>query len=78
MERKGVNVPPVINAKLCISCGKCREICEGDVFYGSKKGCVPEVSYPDECWHEMSCVQVCPVKGAIELRIPIPLMLVYK
>ncbi|MFC1868017.1 ferredoxin family protein [Thermodesulfobacteriota bacterium] len=71
-------MPPVIDDKLCIACSKCWEICEGDVFYGSKEGSIPVITYPDECWHEMSCVQVCPVEGAIDVRIPIPLMLVHK
>ena len=71
-------MPPIINKQLCDGCGKCVEICPTDVFYGSKKGEIPVVAYPDECWHENACVQDCPIAGAIKLRIPLPMMLVYR
>ena len=71
-------MPPVIDKTKCNSCGKCVEICEGDVFYGSIKGAIPVISYPDECWHEASCVNVCPVPGAIKLRTPLHMMISYK
>ena len=71
-------MPPIVDPKLCIHCGECWKICEGDVFYGSKEGEVPVVTYPEECWHEWSCVQVCPVKGAVRIRTPLPMMLSYK
>jgi NAD-dependent dihydropyrimidine dehydrogenase PreA subunit len=54
------------------------DICTEDVFYGSKKGEVPVVTYPRECVHFNGCVEACPVPGAITLRIPLPMMLVYK
>ena len=71
-------MPPIIDKNLCDGCYKCVEICEGDVFYGSKKGEIPIVVYPEECWHDGSCVSVCPVKGAIKLRIPLPMMISYR
>lgn len=71
-------MPPIIDKDKCDRCGKCVEICEGDVFYASKKGEFPKVSYPEECWHEASCVQVCPIEGAIRLRVPLPMMISYK
>jgi NAD-dependent dihydropyrimidine dehydrogenase PreA subunit len=71
-------MPPVIDPKLCTACGKCWEICEGDVFYGSKKGEQPRITYPDECWHDGNCVVECPVRGAIKLRVPLPMMISYK
>ncbi|MBI4330979.1 MAG: ferredoxin, partial [Chloroflexi bacterium] len=39
---------------------------------------VPVVRYPDECWHCNSCVYECPAEGAIRLRIPLPMMVLYK
>ena len=75
---QGEVMPPVIDEKLCRKCGKCVEICPVDVFYGSKKGETPVVSYPDECWHECACVQDCPVEGAIKIRLPLHLLPVYK
>lgn len=70
-------MPPIINKDICTGCGKCVEICPSDVFWGSKKGEVPIVAYPDECWHESACVMDCPVE-AITLRIPLPMMVLYK
>jgi NAD-dependent dihydropyrimidine dehydrogenase PreA subunit len=71
-------MPPVINEQKCIKCNKCAEICSEDVFYGSKKGEFPTVTYPRECVHFNGCVSVCPVHGAISLRIPLPIQLVFK
>ncbi len=71
-------MPPVINKDECISCGKCADVCSEDVFFGSTDGEIPSVTYPDECWHCYACVLDCPVEGAIKLRIPLPMMIVYK
>ena len=70
-------MPPIINKDVCTGCGKCVEICPSDVFWGSKKGEVPIIAYPNECWHESACVMDCPVE-AITLRIPLPMMILYK
>ena len=70
-------MPPVIDKDKCNACGICVDICEGDVFYGSKQGETPTVTYPEECWHEASCVLVCPTE-AIRLRTPLPMMISYK
>jgi adenylylsulfate reductase subunit B len=69
-------MPPIINKDICTGCGKCIEVCPSDVFWGSKKGEIPLVAYPDECWHESACVMDCPVE-AITLRIPLPMMVLY-
>ena len=71
-------MPPIINKDKCTACGKCVDVCSPDVFFGSKKGEVPMVAYPEECWHCNGCVLDCPVKGAVTLRIPMPLMILYK
>jgi adenylylsulfate reductase subunit B len=71
-------MPPVIDRDTCTSCGTCVDVCSSDVFFGSEKGEVPAVSYPEECWHCNGCVLDCPVEGAITLRIPLPAMLLYK
>ena len=70
-------MPPIIDKEICNGCGMCVEICPSDVFVGSKKGEIPMVTYPDECWHENACVIDCPV-GAIKLRIPLSMMVVYR
>ena len=71
-------MPPIIEPDLCTRCGRCTDICIGDVFYGSKKGELPGVAYRNECWHEAACVMACPVEGAITLRIPLPMMISHK
>lgn len=71
-------MPPVIDETKCIGCGKCVDICTEDVFFGSRKKQVPVVTYPEFCAHFNACVEACPVEGAIRLRIPLPLMLLYK
>lgn len=70
-------MPPVIDPDRCTHCGKCVEICSEDVFYGSRPGAVPTVTYPRECSHFSGCVSICPTQ-AITLRIPLPMLLVYK
>jgi adenylylsulfate reductase, subunit B len=70
-------MPPVINKEKCGLCAKCAEVCPSDVFYHSAKGKIPQVTYPDECWHCNACVVACPHEGAIRLRIALPLMVLY-
>jgi NAD-dependent dihydropyrimidine dehydrogenase PreA subunit len=71
-------MPPIIDPDLCERCGACVDICTEDVFFGSEEGEVPTVTYPKECVHFSGCVYACPVPGAITLRIPLPVLLVYK
>jgi NAD-dependent dihydropyrimidine dehydrogenase PreA subunit len=70
-------MPPVIDPDLCTCCGSCIEICTEDVFYGSVEGEVPTVTFPEECVHFSGCVYECP-EEAITLRIPLPMLLVYR
>lgn len=70
-------MPPVIDEGKCTSCGMCYDICNYDVYFGSKSGETPSVTYPEECWHCNACVIDCPA-AAIRLRIPLPAMLLYK
>ncbi|MFC1942708.1 ferredoxin family protein [Chloroflexota bacterium] len=71
-------MPPIINKDKCSGCGTCVDICSPDVFFGSKEGETPTVTYPEECWHCNGCVLDCPVEGAVTLRIPLPVQLLYK
>jgi adenylylsulfate reductase subunit B len=71
-------MPPVINEDQCTKCGTCVDICSEDVFFASKKREFPVVTYPELCMHCDSCVQDCPVKGAIKLRIPVNMMIARK
>ncbi len=70
-------MPPVIDDKKCIRCGKCFDTCAEDVYFGSRKKQVPQVAYPHECAYCNGCVEECPVE-AIRLRIPLPMMVLYR
>jgi adenylylsulfate reductase, subunit B len=71
-------MPPIIDEAKCSRCGTCVDVCTEDVFFGSRKKEMPQVTYPDECVYCNGCVEECPVDGAIRLRIPLPMMLIYK
>ena len=76
-------MPPEIDYEKCTGCGRCIDVCAEDVFYDTKgfgktKGEKPVVSYPEVCFHCNACVLECPVKGAIRLRTPLPMMILYK
>ncbi len=70
-------MPPVINSNLCLKCGSCVDVCPMDVFYGSKKGEIPIVTYPEECWHAEACALHCPA-NAIDFRIPLTMVVPIK
>jgi len=53
-------------------------MCSEDVFFGSEKGKVPVVTYPEFCVHFNCCMYECPEPGAITVRIQLPQMLLYK
>jgi NAD-dependent dihydropyrimidine dehydrogenase PreA subunit len=71
-------MPPIIDETKCSHCGICVDMCTEDVFFGSKKKAPPQVTYPNECVYCNACVEECPVEGAIILRLPMPMMLMYK
>lgn len=70
-------MPPVIDTTMCRKCGRCADACPSDVFFASKKKSVPDITYPDECWHCNACVEACPHQGSIKLRIPLPMTMMY-
>ena len=70
-------MPPVIIQNKCTKCGTCAKICTMDVFGPFIPGQIPEVLYGEECWHCRACVLDCPAQ-AIEMRYPLPLMMLYQ
>ena len=63
--------PLVFDSDLCSGCNKCIEVCQVDILIPNpKKGLPPIVLFPDECWYEGCCVDVCPKSGAIKLNTP--------
>lgn len=71
-------MPPVIEREKCTRCGKCVDICQMDVFFGSKPKEFPVISYPEECWHCNACVMACPSEGAVTVRLALPASLFYR
>jgi adenylylsulfate reductase subunit B len=69
-------MPPIIEKEKCNACGVCVDICPMDVFRMKKEKEMPEIRYPDECWHCNACVLDCK-QEAIKLRIPLPAMMLY-
>ena len=69
-------MPPIIINEKCTACGICADICPTDVFRIAKKKEIPDIKYPDECWHCNACVLDCK-EEAIHLRIPLPAMMLH-
>ena len=69
-------MPPIIDQNKCNACGICADICPTDVFRVLEKKGIPEIRYPEECWHCNSCVLDCR-QEAVKLRIPLPAMMLY-
>ncbi len=69
-------MPPILNKEKCNACGVCADICPTDVFRVLNKGEVPDIRYPEECWHCNACVLDCK-QSALTLRIPLPAMMLY-
>lgn len=72
-----IDMPPVIDENRCIRCQKCASICCMDVFGPVRVKEIPYPIYAEECWHCRACVIECPVQ-AIQMRYPLPLMMLYK
>lgn len=69
-------MPPIIDKEKCVGCGLCAKICPTDVIHLISGNKIPQITYPEECWHCNSCVLDCKTK-AIKLRVPLPAMLLY-
>jgi len=61
-----------IDSLLCTGCNRCADQCRVDVMvHNPIKGSPPIVLYPDECWFCGTCVEDCPVPGAIRMEHPL-------
>lgn len=68
------NNPVIFDDTICTGCNACAEVCVMDILMPNpEKGKPPVVLYPDECWYDGSCVDVCPLwnRGAIRLNHPL-------
>jgi NAD-dependent dihydropyrimidine dehydrogenase PreA subunit len=65
-----------IDGAVCTGCNTCVDICVMDVLAPNpEKGKPPIVAYPEECWFDGCCVDLCPQrhKGAIRVKTPLPM-----
>lgn len=62
-------MPPVIDKEKCSGCGRCEEICPGDLMEIDETTNSAFCRATRDCWDCMACVKECPT-GAIETRIP--------
>ena len=70
-------MPPLFDPGKCTGCGTCTDICNSHILrLLPETSPIPEVKFPDECWHCNSCVLDCPA-GAVTLRMPLPYSLMY-
>lgn len=58
----------VIDKKKCLGCGKCIEICPGNVIRRNDEG-KAYMDDPSDCWSCVSCMKECPVQ-AINMILP--------
>jgi NAD-dependent dihydropyrimidine dehydrogenase PreA subunit len=64
--------PITFDPDLCSGCNKCIEVCQVDILIPNPdRECPPIVIYPGECWYDGSCVDECPVSGAIRMHQPL-------
>ncbi|MBP5553563.1 MAG: 4Fe-4S binding protein [Lachnospiraceae bacterium] len=52
----------------CIGCGRCIDVCPGNVIRKDEQG-KAYLKYESDCWSCAACVKECPMK-AIYLRLP--------
>ncbi len=66
-------MPPVIDINKCKGCRKCYNNCPGDLFVFHPRQKLPELRYPDECWHCGTCRMDCP-EEAISIVFPMEML----
>ncbi len=65
----------VFDQNKCVGCGTCADICNSHIFVHDRAvDRVPQVRFPDECWHCGCCRIACPT-GSIAYRFPMTMML---
>ena len=47
-----------IDRELCAGCGRCREVCPGNLLYAAESG-KTEIRNPKDCWGCTSCLKEC-------------------
>jgi len=66
---RGALEPVSFDADLCIGCNICVDVCQVDIMIPNPgEGQPPVVAFPGECWYDGSCVDACPVPGAMSLN----------
>lgn len=47
-----------IDGQKCIGCGRCRQVCPGNLLYETANK-ITEIRYPKDCWGCTSCIKEC-------------------
>ncbi|MDD3893436.1 MAG: ferredoxin family protein [Syntrophomonadaceae bacterium] len=47
-----------IDRNKCTGCGKCRDVCPGNLLYSDSEGRT-YIKYPRDCWGCTSCIKEC-------------------
>ena len=62
--------PVIYHPEVCNGCNRCVDVCVMDVFVENKeRGKPPNVAYPEECWFDGCCVEMCPQKDALKVQL---------
>lgn len=56
-----------INKEKCIACGKCLQVCPGNLLYPDEMKKV-DIRYPKDCWGCAACLKECST-GAIKYSL---------
>jgi adenylylsulfate reductase subunit B len=51
-----------IDKNKCIACGKCLEVCPGNLIYKNEEG-KSYIKYEKDCWGCTACLKECPVNA---------------
>lgn len=51
-----------IDENKCIACGKCQNVCPGNLIYAEPKG-KAFIKYQKDCWGCTACLKECPVSA---------------
>lgn len=58
-----------VDQKKCLGCGKCIDICPGDLLLREEKTGKVIMRCPEDCWDCMACVKQCP-QHALQTKLP--------
>jgi NAD-dependent dihydropyrimidine dehydrogenase PreA subunit len=62
-----------IDPDVCTGCNTCVDVCFMDILVANEEEKKPPiVAYPEECWFDGCCVELCPQREKRAIRINTP------